>query len=371
MTLSQRHVYLILQEALREGKDQQLLAQAERMRKEGFGWRYDGLADWSTESIFARLRELGVDTDESRFREQAREAGRCKHLEERWYQGPDWGDSPWDDFPFLAAEELWRRLTPDLVCPEFIADELGQVMSATQDPPRTTVELERADIEAAMQAIGYLERFPPAERPRRFEELLECTTYDLGAWLLEFILDYGEAHQDEVTRVADVMSDADPENAANFQGDLALALAWAGRSEAALQRVHANLGRFPRDPWIRVKAGDVYEALDRDEEALELYVEAMRTAETDFEWDGAAERLPVLLRKLGRPGEYQRIAQRHPRPSERSPAAWEPESMVASDSREPTNLSLFQSASDRKVGRNDPCPCGSGKKYKKCCLGRD
>jgi hypothetical protein len=24
-----------------------------------------------------------------------------------------------------------------------------------------------------------------------------------------------------------------------------------------------------------------------------------------------------------------------------------------------------------KIGRNDPCPCGSGKKYKKCCLVRD
>ena len=23
-----------------------------------------------------------------------------------------------------------------------------------------------------------------------------------------------------------------------------------------------------------------------------------------------------------------------------------------------------------KVGRNDPCPCGSGKKYKRCCLGK-
>jgi len=22
---------------------------------------------------------------------------------------------------------------------------------------------------------------------------------------------------------------------------------------------------------------------------------------------------------------------------------------------------------DAKPGRNDPCPCGSGKKYKKCC----
>ena len=22
---------------------------------------------------------------------------------------------------------------------------------------------------------------------------------------------------------------------------------------------------------------------------------------------------------------------------------------------------------DKDIGRNDPCPCGSGKKYKKCC----
>ncbi len=23
---------------------------------------------------------------------------------------------------------------------------------------------------------------------------------------------------------------------------------------------------------------------------------------------------------------------------------------------------------DKKIGRNDPCPCGSGKKYKQCCM---
>lgn len=23
---------------------------------------------------------------------------------------------------------------------------------------------------------------------------------------------------------------------------------------------------------------------------------------------------------------------------------------------------------EQKVGRNDPCPCGSGKKYKACCI---
>jgi hypothetical protein len=25
----------------------------------------------------------------------------------------------------------------------------------------------------------------------------------------------------------------------------------------------------------------------------------------------------------------------------------------------------------KKIGRNEPCPCGSGKKYKKCCLGKE
>jgi uncharacterized protein YecA (UPF0149 family) len=26
-------------------------------------------------------------------------------------------------------------------------------------------------------------------------------------------------------------------------------------------------------------------------------------------------------------------------------------------------------SSVRQAGRNDPCPCGSGKKYKRCCGG--
>jgi SEC-C motif/Protein of unknown function (DUF2384) len=32
------------------------------------------------------------------------------------------------------------------------------------------------------------------------------------------------------------------------------------------------------------------------------------------------------------------------------------------------NLSTMRSHSIQKTGRNDPCPCGSGKKYKHCCL---
>ncbi len=35
------------------------------------------------------------------------------------------------------------------------------------------------------------------------------------------------------------------------------------------------------------------------------------------------------------------------------------------DASDPTKTPIIRS--EPKIGRNDPCPCGSGKKYKKCC----
>jgi uncharacterized protein YecA (UPF0149 family) len=33
----------------------------------------------------------------------------------------------------------------------------------------------------------------------------------------------------------------------------------------------------------------------------------------------------------------------------------------------PPPVEPIHADADAAVGRNDPCPCGSGKKYKKCC----
>ncbi len=32
------------------------------------------------------------------------------------------------------------------------------------------------------------------------------------------------------------------------------------------------------------------------------------------------------------------------------------------------DVTSMRSDSRVKIGRNDPCPCGSGKKYKRCCM---
>lgn len=40
---------------------------------------------------------------------------------------------------------------------------------------------------------------------------------------------------------------------------------------------------------------------------------------------------------------------------------------AATDAPEPQRAGITVRRQEAKVGRNDPCPCGSGKKYKACC----
>ncbi len=59
-------------------------------------------------------------------------------------------------------------------------------------------------------------------------------------------------------------------------------------------------------------------------------------------------------------GEYAESASADARFADQPPPA------VAADGRQAAPVAVQQRVVDEKVGRNDPCPCGSGKKYKKC-----
>jgi uncharacterized protein YecA (UPF0149 family) len=37
----------------------------------------------------------------------------------------------------------------------------------------------------------------------------------------------------------------------------------------------------------------------------------------------------------------------------------------------PSKVTALKKGKTKKIGRNAPCPCGSGKKYKKCCLNKN
>jgi uncharacterized protein YecA (UPF0149 family) len=57
----------------------------------------------------------------------------------------------------------------------------------------------------------------------------------------------------------------------------------------------------------------------------------------------------------------------HPDLEEWRKVALERELEFRSGSDQGTLLQSVPVRNENKVGRNDPCPCGSGKKYKKCC----
>jgi preprotein translocase subunit SecA len=120
-----------------------------------------------------------------------------------------------------------------------------------------------------------------------------------------------------------------------------------------------------RDPLVEYKreAFDMFDQMTDSikEEAVELLFRVQQVHET----------------KLANPVEESKAQYLHPEagPLETQPAspAKLPRGMGAPSPFSPRNEAPDDQApepikrSHEKVGRNDPCPCGSGKKYKKCC----
>jgi len=387
MYFEKRQAYLLMKQSMKRPTNRKAARQIQEHREAGLGWRYDGLGDWTTEAIIDKLRELGVDTSAECLPDQARTARRCAVLETNWVEDLEL-DGFWTDFPFLAAEALWERLTPDLSCPEILSNRLEAVLGRASASLEHVIseEEEQIEIDTAMAVAEFLEGFPKEDRPEWFQDILDCGTYDYDSWLVELVTASGERYPDEVTYIANILSDCG--DAELYQGDLALALALAGRREEALDRVELNLERFPEDVWIRITSGDVYDELGVPETAIEFYVAALKMVATAYDWAGVAERLESVLGKMGRRAEWDELKRRYPKPvdppviplsggrGEVSPDAGHPSGPIGvlTSGASPRIVhapAAAPPAARTKVGRNDPCPCGSGKKYKKCCLGRD
>ncbi len=135
---------------------------------------------------------------------------------------------------------------------------------------------------------------------------------------------------------------------------------WLEESDADFREEMENRRRFRRieNSVIEVRSWQA----DRDDESEGYHPEDF---EEDGDEDGFDERDPLLLPPgldLDSAIEYVSGLEsiRQMRLAEQ--AQQDPE-----DYYNPAPVETIRTA-DSKVGRNDPCPCGSGRKYKKCCL---
>lgn len=100
-------------------------------------------------------------------------------------------------------------------------------------------------------------------------------------------------------------------------------------------------------------------------ECSEEEVSAIRRSQGEFSREKAAQRIATTYGMPYSP-HYLRKSRSQNQPAGQS--APEPAASLESEPGQPeaSVVSAPPAATNRKVGRNDPCPCGSGKKYKKC-----
>ena len=128
------------------------------------------------------------------------------------------------------------------------------------------------------------------------------------------------------------------------QGDLAIVLAKAGRSEEALAQLALNLEQAEDAALVEAKAGETHRTLG-DLPAAEAYFRrSLAESKTSTDRLQAMIRVASSLIDQGRDAEAGELLKEA--------------RQLEAKSQQP--------AKTAEVGRNDPCPCGSGKKYKKC-----
>jgi hypothetical protein len=145
----------------------------------------------------------------------------------------------------------------------------------------------------------------------------------------------------------------------------------------ALQRLRERLAANP-DDWVsHLKLGLILPALNRPQAAVTHLLPVIR------QHPKAVDVVTLLASQLMRLGEMGQ-ALTHLQTALACPGVWERYTPNGPGNRDFVDLynelrrqlnrhdlpALHPSALEppAKVGRNDPCPCGSGKKYKKCCL---
>jgi len=233
---------------------------------------------------------------------------------------------------------------PTFGLPLWLLTDLGRASDRDRSGPRSEAEL-RSDAELVLELAKRL-----AGRSEAFAELTVADVLS-DVWLIELPMALAASGLlDQAVAVGDALTELDQDSSAMFASDVAVILAEAGRRRQALARVEQNLHRFPNDVYTHIHAGDVHLALSDVTSAERAFCDAMTVARSQSDASGIADANERLARLLGeQPGREQEAAAAE-REMRRANRAADGGSRIAV-----------------KIGRNDPCPCGSGRKYKRCC----
>ncbi|HEY5957001.1 MAG TPA: SEC-C metal-binding domain-containing protein, partial [Polyangiaceae bacterium] len=148
----------------------------------------------------------------------------------------------------------------------------------------------------------------------------------------------------------------------NIQIQLPGLLLHCHREQEARAVLAENLVEFPQDPLVQLEAAELELALGNAKQAESHFREALKWVGTELELRECI--LDGLVDLLVKTNQEAALLALHQKEEAYIMAYFPPPRAEAAS---PPNAQATVRREAPKVGRNDPCPCGSGKKSKKCC----
>ena len=134
-----------------------------------------------------------------------------------------------------------------------------------------------------------------------------------------------------------------------------------GKASEGEQLFLRLINKDPEFVWYRIHYADAYDEIkstrEDNEKAVRILEDALQIKNCE-DMDAVEERLDRLYKKLGMEEKLKSL---------RNGIQQKAGADRFKNMKAPATLTA-PAATTYKVGRNDPCPCGSGKKYKNCCL---
>jgi tetratricopeptide (TPR) repeat protein len=345
----------------------------------------------SDEALLGKLASLGLGMDRDEFLRRTRSYLSAQEMAEAVYANPPQRLSDEEtEWVWIAFTCLWERWSPERPSLEMIDDRMQEGYKARargdrQEACRLWLETWKS-IWAVVEArhLGSVEEF---------DELFRGTQ-SLFNQVQDFLMELHNAgfreksfHLERLAVLEALLGRFElgillP----NIRNDLGETLFFLGRPEQAEQLYRQWLAETPRWGWGWIRWSDGYTfcipGMEKNQARAEQILKQGLAIPDVEERRYLLERLADLYEETGRAGEAKAVREEierleRPRPTPRStpalPPGAEARSRTAGTRREergmPAGLPGARAlpSSAGRVGRNDPCPCGSGKKFKKCC----
>jgi hypothetical protein len=340
-----------------------------------FLWHGRALSD---DDLLAKLASLGIVLNRARFLRNIQSFVSAEEMAQAVYDHPD-TDIPdkEQDWVWIAFTCLWERWSPDRPSLEMIDDAMQAGYRA--DAAGDQSEACRHWLQTWRWIRGVMET-------RGIKTMQEWDdqysgTQSLYNWVQDFTLSLHNAGLNDRSFIEERrvvletvlgLPGLEEHLRDNCRRDLAETYFDLGTPEKGEQLFQQWLKEKPRWGWGWIGWADCYyftHGREKDPARAEQILKQGLAVPGVQDREDMLDRLRDLYEETDRPTEAKAVQEEIERLHKPSPAARVQRTPSILPAVAPgTPRPVMRATAPGRVGRNDPCPCGSGKKYKKCCL---